>query len=166
MTRQPQRPKTLRADARALLANCPGLQARSLARRLTQRIEGELEKTGLTLAQIGLLAQIASADDDRLGALAERTGLEQSTLSRNLRLLAKGGLVEIATVEKDLRRRAVWLTETGARRLEAALPAWRRAQERLSDRIDAALLAEWARSIDPVTTSLPVGHASLREGRS
>ncbi len=166
MTRQPQRPKTLRADARALLADCPGLQARSLARRFTQCIEAELEKTGLTLAQIGLLAQIASADDDRLAALAERMGLEQSTLSRNLHLLAKGGLVEIAVAETDLRRRAVWLTETGARRLEAALPAWRRAQERLSDRIDAPLLSAWARSFDDAATSPLVGSPSPDDVRS
>jgi DNA-binding MarR family transcriptional regulator len=46
------------------------------------------------------------------------------------------GLVEIAIVEKDLRRRSVWLTEKGARRLEAAIPVWRRAQEALAEVID------------------------------
>jgi DNA-binding MarR family transcriptional regulator len=40
--------------------------------------------------------------------------------------------VEIATVESDLRRRAVWLTEAGARRLEAAIPTWRRAHAELA----------------------------------
>ena len=35
-------------------------------------------------------------------------------------------------VESDLRRRAVWLTETGARRLEAAIPLWRKAQAKLA----------------------------------
>jgi DNA-binding MarR family transcriptional regulator len=78
------------------------------------------------------MAQIAAADDDRLGALAERTGLEQSTLSRNLRTLEAEGLIEIAAVESDLRRRAVWLTEAGARRLEAAIPVWRRAHAKLA----------------------------------
>ena len=34
---------------------------------------------------------------------------------RTLRTLEAAGVVEIATVESDLRRRAVWLTETGAR---------------------------------------------------
>jgi DNA-binding MarR family transcriptional regulator len=63
-----------------------------------------------------------------LGGLAERTGLEQSTLSRNLRTLETAGLIEITAVENDLRRRAVWLTETGARRLETAIPLWRKAQ--------------------------------------
>jgi DNA-binding MarR family transcriptional regulator len=62
--------------------------------------------------------------------------LDQSTLSRNLRGLEREGLVEIAIVERDLRRRAVWLTEKGARRLEAAIPVWRAAHSAVSDLID------------------------------
>jgi DNA-binding MarR family transcriptional regulator len=128
--RQPR--KTLRTDAAALVAQCAGWNSRLAARRITQFLDGELGGLGLTAAQLGLMAQIAAADDDRLGALAQRTGLDQSTLSRTLRTLEAAGLVEIATVESDLRRRAVWLTETGARRLEAAIPAWRKAQAKLA----------------------------------
>ena len=102
--------------------------------------------TGLSLAQLGLIAQIAVATDDTLGALAQRTGLDQSTLSRNLRTLENDGLVEIAVVETDLRRRMVWLTETGARRLEAAIPIWRRAYARLSQHFSPDL----ARQFNPV----------------
>ena len=87
---------------------------------------------GLPVAQLGLLAQIAAASDDTLGALAERTGLEQSTLSRNLRNLENQGWIEIAVAEADLRRRAVWLTKTGVRRLAAALPIWHKAHAKLS----------------------------------
>ena len=39
---------------------------------------------GISFAQFGLMAEIASADDDTVGALAERMGLDQSTLSRTL----------------------------------------------------------------------------------
>ena len=94
---------------------------------------------GLSLAQFGLLAQIAAAPDDTLGALAERTGLDQSTLSRNLRGLVTAGLVEIAVAEEDQRRRAVWLTEQGARRLQAAIPAWQAAHAALAERLDPRL---------------------------
>ena len=94
---------------------------------------------GLTVAQLGLMAQIAVISDDTLGALAQRTGLDQSTLSRNLRTLEGEGLIEIAVVEADQRRRAVWLTETGALRLEAAIPIWRRAHARLAKRLSPDL---------------------------
>jgi DNA-binding MarR family transcriptional regulator len=135
--RQPR--KTLRSDARALVGACAGLQSRLAARRITQFLEREMQGVGLTLAQIGLMAQIAVSSDDTLGALAQRSGLEQSTLSRNLRTLEGDGLIEIATVENDLRRRAVWLTESGARRLEAAIPIWCKAHAKLARRLSPDL---------------------------
>ncbi|CAN5469288.1 hypothetical protein BH10PSE7_BH10PSE7_14260 [soil metagenome] len=135
MNRKTQSPKTLRRDAKALVETCIALNVRLAARRISQYLDQALADCGLTIGQIGLLAQIAAASDDRLGALASSMGLEQSTLSRNLKVLERDGLIEIAVVEKDLRRRAVWLTETGARRLEAAIPAWRKADENLARHI-------------------------------
>lgn len=123
-----QSQKTLRADAEALIESCPCWNSRLAARRISKFLDQALASVGLTGAQIGLMAQIAVMSDDTLGALAQRTGLDQSTLSRNLRTLENDGLIEIAAVETDLRRRAVWLTEAGARRLEAAIPVWRLAQ--------------------------------------
>src|SRR5262245_48314475 len=104
--------KTLQTDARALVEACAGCNSRLAARHITQFLDRQMAGCGLTIAQLGLMAQIAAASDDTLGALARRTGLEQSTLSRNLRTLEAEGLIEIAVVESDLRRRAVWLTET------------------------------------------------------
>ena len=125
--RTPKQPrKSLRSEARALVETCAGWNSRLAARRITLFLDRELAGLGLTVAQLGLMA------DDTLGALANRAGLEQSTLSRNLRTLEADGLIEIAIVEADLRRRAVWLTEAGARRLEAAIPIWRRANTRLA----------------------------------
>jgi DNA-binding MarR family transcriptional regulator len=150
--RQPR--KTLRTDARALVDSCAGWNSRLAARRITQFLDREMAGVGLTVAQVGLMAQIATISDGMLGALAQRTGLDQSTLSRNLRTLEGEGLIEIAVVETDLRRRAVWLTEAGARRLEAAIPIWRRAHaklakllapdlaRRLADRAEALQAAE------------------------
>jgi len=128
--RQPQ--KTLRTDARTLVEACAGWNSRLAARRISKFLDREMAGLGLTVAQVGLMAQIAVISDDTLGALAQRTGLDQSTLSRNLRNLEGEGLIEIAVIETDLRRRAVWLTETGARRLEAAIPVWRRAHTKLA----------------------------------
>jgi DNA-binding MarR family transcriptional regulator len=128
--RQPQ--KTLRTDARALVEACAGWNSRLAARRITKFLDREMAGLGVSVAQVGLMAQIAVISDDTLGALAQRTGLDQSTLSRNLRTLEGEGLIEIAVVETDLRRRAVWLTETGARRLEAAIPVWRKAHTKLA----------------------------------
>jgi DNA-binding MarR family transcriptional regulator len=150
--RTPTQPrKTLRSDARALVESCPGCNLRLAARHVTQFLDRELAPSGLGVAQLGLMARIAAAADDTLGELARRTGLDQSTLSRNLRTLEGQGLVEIAVVETDLRRRMVWLTETGALRLEAAIPLWRAANARLARHLSADL----ARGLARESESLP-----------
>jgi DNA-binding MarR family transcriptional regulator len=125
--------RTLVADAREALRTCAGMNVRLAARRITRFLEARMQGTDLSLAQFGLMIHIAAAGDDTIGALAERAGLDQSTLSRNLRSLERAGLVEIAMVEQDLRRRAVWLTEAGAQCLQAAIPAWRRAHAALCE---------------------------------
>jgi DNA-binding MarR family transcriptional regulator len=140
MSKRPQVPsKSLVRDARETIATCAGWASRLAARRITNFLEERIQDSGLRLAQMGLMAQIAAAPDDTLGALAERTGLDQSTLSRNLRGLEALGLVEIAIAEDDQRRRAVWLTEEGARRLEAAIPVWREAHAALAERLEPEL---------------------------
>jgi DNA-binding MarR family transcriptional regulator len=150
MKRPNQAPKTLRRDARALVETCPGALSRLAARRITHFLDRELAATGLSSAQLALMAQIAAAEDDTLGGLAARSGLEQSTLSRNLRPLENAGLIEIAAVESDLRRRAAWLTETGARRLEAAIPVWRKARVKLAGAISPTLMVRLARAAETI----------------
>jgi DNA-binding MarR family transcriptional regulator len=140
MMKRPQAPrKTLVSDAQAAMAACAGWASRLAARRITNFLEERMLGSGLTISQFGLMAQIAAAPDDTLGAMAERTGLDQSTLSRNLRGLETAGLVEIAITGEDQRRRVVWLTEEGARRLEAAIPVWREAHAALAERFDPRL---------------------------
>jgi DNA-binding MarR family transcriptional regulator len=140
MAKRPQVPrKTLVRDAQAAISACAGWASRLAARRITNFLEERMHDSGLSLAQFGLMGQIAAAPDDTLGALAERTGLDQSTLSRNLRGLEAAGFVEIAIADDDQRRRAVWLTEQGARRLEAAIPIWRSAHAALAERFDPRL---------------------------
>lgn len=118
----------LREKARFVGGTCVAFAARNLARKVTQVYETHLEAAGLSLPQFSLLNLVAAADDDTLGAMAQVAGLDPSTLTRNMQGLEKLGLVEIAAVEKDQRRRAVWLTEAGARKLAAAMPAWEAAQ--------------------------------------
>jgi len=140
MAKRPQAPaKTLVSDAQAAIGSCAAWASRMAARRITNFLEERMHGSGLSITQFGLMAQIAAAPDDTLGALAERTGLDQSTLSRNLRGLEAAGLVEIAIAEEDQRRRAVWLTEEGARLLQAAIPVWREAHAALAERFDPRL---------------------------
>jgi DNA-binding MarR family transcriptional regulator len=128
--------KTLVVDARAAVDACAGWNARLAARRITSFLNRRMQGSGLSLAQFSLMAQIAAARDDTLSELAQRIGLDQSTLSRNLQVLETAGLVEIAADETDARRRAVCLTERGALSLEVGLAEWKRAHGELAKRLD------------------------------
>jgi DNA-binding MarR family transcriptional regulator len=128
--------ETLAAEARAAVDACAGWNARLAARRITGFLNRRMQASGLSLAQFGLMAQIAAARDDALSELAQRTGLDQSTLSRNLQVLEAAGLVEIAAGDGDARRRAARLTAKGAQSLEAGLIHWKWAHGELAKRLD------------------------------
>lgn len=128
----PPAARTLRRDAARVLDEDLSWHARLAARRLTAALDEALVPVGVSSLQFGLLCLIASSADDSVGTLAARAGLNASTMSRNLDQLAAAGWVELVTAEADRRRRAVWLTETGATRLQEALPAWRSANRALA----------------------------------
>ncbi len=134
------------------MARCAGWSARAAARRITRFLEGRMTACGLSVAQFGLMALIASAEDDTLGALARRAELDPSSLSRNLDALARLGLVEIVLAEQDRRRRAVWLTEAGATKLQASIPVWEAAHRELEAALDVSL----AHRLAAAAQALPV----------
>jgi DNA-binding MarR family transcriptional regulator len=141
----------LAADARAAVDGCAGWNARLAARRITGFLNRRMQDGGLSLAQFGLMAQIAAARGGALTELAQRTGLDQSTLSRNLHVLEIAGLVEMGADDRDARRRAVWLTGKGAQSLEAGLADWKRAHGELARLLDpemARLLAVAAEALE------------------
>jgi DNA-binding MarR family transcriptional regulator len=142
--------KTLVDDARGVVRACAAINARLAARRITGFMEAHMRGANLSIAQFTLMIHLAAAENDTVGAIAERSGLDQSTVSRNLRKLERAGLVEITIVEKDLRRRAVWLTEKGARRLETSIPVWRGAHEALCKIIPPGLVRKIAASSSAV----------------
>ena len=148
MPRKVQAPKTLQRDARQAVETCAGWNIRSAARRITQFLESRMQDADLSFAQFGLMAEIAAATDDSISVLAARMGLDQSTLSRTLRTLEAEGLVEIAVADTDQRRKLVWLTEKGARRLEAALASWRKAHNELEQVISAGQVRGLARQTE------------------
>jgi DNA-binding MarR family transcriptional regulator len=56
----------------------------------------------------------------------------------HLQALEAAEMVGVAAVEKDTRRRSVWLTEKGAQSLQAGLADWKRAHGELAKRLDPA----------------------------
>ena len=114
-----------------LSTSCHCTRLRRAARTATRRYDDALLDAGLKVTQFSLLRTISRMDRAYITGLAEATGLERSTLGRNLRPLEKAGLVELLG-GADMRIRLVRLTARGKRKLAAAEPLWQQAQERMT----------------------------------
>lgn len=106
---------------------CSCAMLRRAARRVTQRYDGALEPAGLRLTQYSILANLDAHGAMSISALAERLGMDRTTLSRTLRPLKEDGLVRLQG-GADRRAREVSLTAGGVERLAAARPLWQEAE--------------------------------------
>jgi DNA-binding MarR family transcriptional regulator len=119
------------------IAQCTCLRLRRTTRRVTQIYDRLLEPAGMTVNQFGLLARLYGASLRRetlpITTLAERLGMDPTTLNRSLKPLEAQGLVTNADVPSDRRVRAVSITAQGIARLREAAPLWRKAQRQIDE---------------------------------
>jgi len=71
---------------------------------------------------------IAKNQPVSIGALAEVLIIDQTTLTRSLRLLQKEGLIKISE-RSTMRQRFLTIAPKGARTLARSLPLWRKAHK-------------------------------------
>lgn len=107
--------------------DCLAVRVRLLARTISNLYDQRLAVHGLTIAQANLMVAVGKVGVATPGQLGEILRLERSTVSRNLNLLIRDGLVRVVSEDaKGLRE--VELTTEGRARIEALLPDWREAQ--------------------------------------
>jgi len=114
------------AAAHKISAECLLMRTRRMARVTTRIYLAHMHQHGLSVAQFTLLTAIGTHPGARAVDLAPALDLEKSTLSRELAPLLALGLLE--SRPSDQRSVALFLTDAGAARLEAALPSWEAAQ--------------------------------------
>jgi DNA-binding MarR family transcriptional regulator len=113
-------------------ANCMGWHIRRASRILTQIYDTALRPVGLVLNQFTLLVAIHLVESTSITRLAEELFVDQTTLTRNLKILEKRRLVAIAP-GADRRVKLVSLTDEGRTVLAQALPLWEKAQTEASE---------------------------------
>jgi len=113
-------------------ATCTCFNLRRAARMVTQAFDEYLRPSGLKTTQLSLLVAAFLQPDLPLGKLARMMGSDRTTLSRNLKLLEKKGMVNLEKGE-DQRQVRVSLTPQGLEAMERAVPLWQEAQDRIED---------------------------------
>jgi DNA-binding MarR family transcriptional regulator len=123
------------------LGPCACSQVRRLARKLSAHYDAILSPEGLTITQYSLMVNIERAGQLSHSFLAEKVGMERTTLTRNLRPLIQVGWVAVAP-GKDRRQHLLQLTATGKRKLIRSFPLWEQAQRQFLSRIGLQSLQE------------------------
>lgn len=111
---------------------CLCLKLRMSARQVTAIYDEHLAPAGLRITQFGLLAHLAEKSAPMaIAELATALHMDPTTLNRNLKPLARDGLLRIEQAPQDRRMKAISLTEAGASSLREAGPLWKAAHDRL-----------------------------------
>src|SRR5499433_567214 len=115
---------------RDVVESCVCHKVRMAARAVTRAYDAALRPVGLRATQFAVLVAVATEGALSITALAESMGMDRSTLTRNVRPLAKDGLLTVGR-EGWHRSRTIEITERGRARVREALPLWERAQAAL-----------------------------------
>jgi DNA-binding MarR family transcriptional regulator len=121
-----------------------------LMRRLGADLE---EKTGLTLGEFDVIAQLAEAGGElRMTELSDLVHMSPSAMTRRVSRLVESGLVCRSTAEGDARGVVVGLTQPGVARLIEAVPIHLREVSKLFlEQLDDQELDVLERALDKVT---------------
>ena len=131
---------------------CLCANARRAALALTATYDAALAPHGLKVTQFSLLRAVERHGSPNLTELAAATGLDRSTLGRNLRVLEAAGIVRLSAGD-DQRDRVVTLTAKGRDRVRGASIAWKRLEGSLRSSLgeDAERLVAVAHRVTALT---------------
>jgi DNA-binding MarR family transcriptional regulator len=135
---------------------CVGFNTRRAARLVGQVYDRALEPTGLVNTQFSALAVLEAAGPVPVTELARRLGVDRTTLTRNLGLLERRGLIR-STRGRDARVRLVEATAAGREAFWRAVPVWRSVQGELVGRFGAerwTALREELRALSDAATEV------------
>lgn len=107
----------------------------------------QLAEHQLTVPGYRVLATLREQGDQRLSDLAERTAIEQSTLSRMVSSMQRNGLVSRTRPEDNARTIAINLTDQGQELVERVIPLAVDYERTITQGLSEAELEEFRRVI-------------------
>ena len=113
---------------------CTNLKLRQLDRVVTRHYDAYLSAAGIKNTQFSLLSHVAALGPIRPSDLAQRMGLDASTLTRNLQPLVSQGWLRLGPGD-DARSRRIEATKEGHAKRAEAKREWKRAQLALNARL-------------------------------
>jgi len=145
------------------MCNCFAI--RSAARHVTQFYDQFLAPAGLRSTQYAILAKLEREGPLLIHTLAKALVLDRTTLGRNILPLERDGSIRIEAAPSDRRAKELHLTDSGAKRLNAARQGWTEAQARFEAGVGPARAAELRALLGSVVANAFAPHASAPVAR-
>lgn len=117
------------------MSPCHCTRLRSAARKVASVYDEALAPLGLSVAQYSLMRTIERRQPVSFTELGQLAQLDRSTVSRNVRVLDRRGLVEMTRSDDDHREAAVSLSARGADLMVEAMPLWEACQHKIETRL-------------------------------
>ena len=125
---------------RTEISQCYCINLRRANGVVTKYYDQMFKPLGLTVSQFSLLVNLRQLEPTGVSRLAEKLGLERTTLTRSLKPLFEAGLVEDAA-PPDSRERRMSLTATGRAKIKSGMKCWIQAQNGIEDHLGPKKLA-------------------------
>jgi len=109
---------------------CTCGEIRRAARAVTLLYDKAFESSGLLSTQLGVLYTIYNSASITISQLAGELDMDRTTLTRNLSVLERRGLINI-TSGKDHRTRIITITSKGTNSITNAIPLWNEIQRKV-----------------------------------
>lgn len=113
---------------------CTCVELRKAARSITLLYDNAFKSSGLLSTQLGVLDVICNSDSTRISDLAEKQGMDRTTLTRNLSVLERQGFIKISP-GRDHRTRIVTATQKGRSAVAKAIPLWNEVQRKVKQQM-------------------------------
>lgn len=113
---------------------CTCGKLREAARAVTLLYDNAFKSSGLLSTQLGVLHTIYNSASITISELAGELGMDRTTLTRNLSVLERDGLINMSS-GKDHRTKIVTITSKGRTSIAKAIPLWNEVQRRVKQQM-------------------------------
>lgn len=127
---------------------CLCLAVQRASRAVGRSFDEAFRPLGLTNWQFSLLAMLCRPEPFTVTRLADAMGMDRTTITSNLKPLARRGLVAVVADPGDRRVRRIALTEAGLALLVEASALWRQVNAQVEARLG---------EVDPITLRTALG---------
>jgi DNA-binding MarR family transcriptional regulator len=104
---------------------CLCLHLQRAARAVARRFDDAFRPIGITSGQFSMMMALSQMEAPTIGRIADVLAMDRTTLTANLKPLARRAFVKVSVDPKDKRSRLLSLTPSGRAILAEAVPVWR-----------------------------------------